>query len=69
MEILNTVIALLGLLATVILSLALPKSLGRSPKSFFGICITQNTISKNKMPRKMTAPIVFQTPAVMFLKM
>ena len=50
MEILNTVIALLGLLATVIIG------------------ITQNTISKNKMARKMTAPIVFQTPAVMFLK-
>ena len=67
MEILNPVIALPGFWP--LSSLALPKSLGRLPKSFFGICITQSTISKNKMARKMTAPIVFQTPAVMFLKM
>lgn len=54
MDILNTVIALLGLLATVIL--ALPKSLGRLPKYFFGIRTTQNTIRENKLTRKMTAP-------------
>ena len=53
MEILNTVIALLGLLATVILGTA--KITWTIAQVFFGICITQNTISKNKMARKMTA--------------
>ena len=38
------------------LSLALPKSLGRLPKYFFGIRTTQNTIRENKLTRKMTAP-------------
>lgn len=67
MEILNTVIALLGLLATVILGTA--KITWTIAQVFFRDMHHAKHYIKNKMARKMTAPIVFQTPAVMFLKM
>ena len=54
MDILNTVIALLGLLATVIIGTA--KITWTIAQAFFGIRTTQNTIRENKMTRKMTAP-------------
>lgn len=54
MEILNTVIALLGLLATVIIGTA--KITWTIAQVFFGIRTTQNTIRENKLTRKMTAP-------------
>ena len=62
MDILNTVIALLGLWPP--LSLALPKSLGRLPKYFFGIRTTQSTILKND--KKNDRPTVYQTQAVIY---
>lgn len=62
MDILNTVIALLGLLATVIIGTA--KITWRLPKYFFGIRTTQSTILKND--KKNDRPTVYQTQAVIY---
>lgn len=62
MDILNTVIALLGLLATVIIGTA--KITWTIAQVFFGIRTTQSTILKND--KKNDRPTVYQTQAVIY---
>ena len=65
MDILNTVIALLGLLATVIIGTA--KITWTIAQVFFGIRTTQNTIRENKLTRKNDRPMSTKLERSIFL--